>query len=62
MEDYNNYIFWFGCPPGGAMGASTTLSAGFFNEIKRAASAKGGKVVLPMDLMMWSPGDDGEMV
>ena len=61
MDDYVNYIFWFGCPPNSGVSASSTIAVDFFKQLKRVARPHDGSVVLPLDLMTWHPGDDGEM-
>ena len=61
MDDYVNYIFWFGCPPNSGVSASSTIAVDFFKQMKRVARPYDGGVVLPDDLMTWHPGDNGEM-
>ena len=61
MDDYVNYIFWFGCPPNSGVSASSTIAVEFFKQLRKVARPHDGSVTLPLDLMTWHPGDDGEM-
>ena len=61
MDDYVNYIFWFGCPPNSGVSANSTIAIDLFKQLKRVARPYDGSVILPLDLLTWHPGDDGEM-
>ena len=62
MDDYCNFIFWFGCQPNSGVSAASTIAVDFFKQLKQRARPHDGSVILPNDLLMWNPGDDGEMV
>ena len=47
MDEYVNYIFWFGCPPNSGVSASSTIAVDFFKQLKRVARPHDGSVVLP---------------
>ena len=34
MEDYHNYILWFGCPPGSQVDATSTIAVDFFAALR----------------------------
>ena len=61
-DDYRNWILFFGCPPDKGVSARSTIATDFFVQLKQNARAYDGRVVLPINLMTWSPGDDGEMI
>ena len=61
LEDYCNYVFVFGCPPNSGVSASSTIAVDFFKQLRNVARPHDGSVVLPLDIMTWTPGDDGEL-
>ena len=60
-KDYQNFILWFGCPAGSRVDAKSTIAKDFFIQLKANARPYDGRIVLPLDLMMWHPGNGGEM-
>ena len=62
IDDYNQWIIWFGCPAASGVSANSTIAVDFFKELKKAARPYDGQVILPHDLMTWHPGDNGEML
>jgi len=47
MDEYVNYIFWFGCPPNSGVSASSTIAVDFFKQLRKVARPYDGSVVLP---------------
>jgi len=47
MDEYVNYIFWFGCPPNSGVSASSTIAVDFFKQLKKVARPHDGSFVLP---------------
>lgn len=62
VEDYHNFILWFGCPAGSGVDATSTIATGFFEELRRNARKSDGSVVLPRDLMTSRIGREGEFI
>lgn len=59
---YINTITWFGCAPNGGVAANSSISVNFFKELLRKADPATGKVKLPHDMLMWTPGKDGNIL
>ena len=47
MEDYVNFVFWFGCPPNSGVSATSTIAVDFFKQLKIEARPHDGTIVLP---------------
>ena len=47
MDDYVNFVFWFGCPPNSGVSATSTIAVDFFKQLKIEARPHDGTVVLP---------------
>ena len=47
MQDYHNFILWFGCPAGSQVDARSTIAVDFFRELKNNAKSSDGTVLLP---------------
>ena len=47
MQDYYNFILWFGCPAGSQVDARSTIAVDFFRELKNNAKSSDGTVLLP---------------
>ena len=62
IDDYNQWIIWYGCPAASGVSANSTIAVDFFKEMKKAGRPYDGRVILPHDLMTWHPGDNGEML
>ena len=62
MEDYHNFILWFGCPPGSQVNAKSTIAVDFFRELEQNANDSDGSILLPLNLLMSSVGRGGEMM
>ena len=46
LEDYQNWIGWFGCPPGSTVAARSTIAVDFFAALKNNAN-RDGTIQLP---------------
>ena len=51
MDDYHNFILWFGCPAGSQVDARSTIAVDFFQELRRNAKRSDGTILLPAGLM-----------
>ena len=47
MEDYHNFVLWFGCPPGSQVNAKSTIAVDFFRELEQNANHSDGSILLP---------------
>ena len=47
MDNYVNFIFWFGCPPNSGVSASSTIAVDFFKQLRKVARPHDGSVILP---------------
>ena len=47
MEDYSNFIAWFGCPPESTVAAKSTIAIDFFEALKERANPSDGTILLP---------------
>ena len=62
MDDYFNFILWFGCPAGSQVDARSTIAVDFFQELRNKAKRSDGTVLLPQDMLTSEVGRNGEMV
>ena len=63
MQDYHNFILWFGCPAGSQVDARSTIAVDFFRELKNNAKSSDGTVLLPSAMLTSDIGSNGgEMV
>lgn len=62
MEDYHNFVIWYGCAPGDTVDAKSTIAVDFFRELKQRANNREGTVIIPNDMMTAEVGRGGEMM
>lgn len=47
MEDYHNFVLWFGCPAGSQVDAKSTIAVDFFEKLRENADNNDGAVLVP---------------
>ena len=47
LENYHNFLGWFGCPPGSTVAEKSTIAVDFFTALNRNANNSDGTIRLP---------------
>ena len=55
---YSNCVITYGCPEDSGVDARSTISVSYFAQIRKAFM-KNQHVILPNDIMTWTPGNNG---